>query len=77
MHDFGIMGMTEPQYDSYRCIGCKACVNNCRKRSADALIFKNFKVIRDPEKCIGCGECIGKCPTGAWTRSSEKYYNLL
>ncbi|WP_338432590.1 sulfite reductase subunit C [Clostridium tyrobutyricum] len=77
MHDFGIMGMTEPQYDRYRCIGCRACVNNCRKRSADALTFKDFKVIRDPEKCIGCGECIGKCPTGAWTRSSEKYYNLF
>ncbi|MBC2581381.1 sulfite reductase subunit C [Clostridium sp. DJ247] len=77
MHDFGIIGMTEPQYDSYRCIGCKACVNNCKKRSTVALSFENFKVVRDHSKCIGCGECVGKCPTAAWTRSEEKYYKLV
>lgn len=77
MHDFGIIGMTEPQYDTYRCMGCRACVNNCRLRSAGALGFENFKVVRDDSKCIGCGECVGKCPTGAWTRSSEKYYKLV
>ncbi len=76
MHDFGILGMTEPQYDKYRCVGCQACVNNCKKRATGALKFENFKVIRDHEKCIGCGECVGKCPTGAWTRSKEKYYKL-
>lgn len=75
-HDFGIMGMTEPQYDPYRCVGCQACVTNCKKRATGALTFENFKVIRDDEKCIGCGECVGKCPTGAWTRSKEKYYRL-
>lgn len=77
MHDFGIIGMTEPQYDPYRCVGCQACVNNCRKRSVGALSFKNFKVVRNEEKCIGCGECINKCPTGAWTRSAKKYYKLV
>lgn len=77
MHDFGIIGMTEPQYDSYRCIGCQACVKNCKKRATGALKFENYKVVRDHEKCIGCGECVGKCPTGSWTRSSEKYYKLV
>lgn len=76
MHDFGIIGMTEPQYDAYRCIGCQACVTNCKKRATGALSFENFKVVRDHSKCIGCGECVGKCPTGAWTRSEEKYYKL-
>jgi anaerobic sulfite reductase subunit C len=76
MHDFGIIGMTEPQYDSYRCIGCQACVTNCKKRATGALSFENFKVVRDHSKCIGCGECVGKCPTGAWTRSEDKYYKL-
>ncbi|NLU07586.1 MAG: sulfite reductase subunit C [Clostridiales bacterium] len=76
MHDFGIVGMTEPQYDSCRCIGCKSCVNNCKLRSADALSFENFKVVRDGSKCIGCGECVGKCPAGAWTRNGKKYYKL-
>jgi len=76
MHDFGIIGMTEPQYDSYRCIGCEACVKNCRKRVTESLSFKNYKVIRDEKRCLGCGECVSKCPTGAWTRSSEKYFKL-
>lgn len=77
MHDFGIIGMTEPQYDSYRCISCQACVKNCKKRATGALTFENFKVVRDHERCIGCGECVGKCPTGAWTRSDEKYFKLV
>jgi len=77
MHDFGIIGMTEPQYDAYRCIGCKACVNNCQRRVTGALTFENFKVVRDHSKCIGCGECVGKCPVSAWSRSNEKYYKLV
>ncbi|MGH4124578.1 MAG: sulfite reductase subunit C [Clostridium sp.] len=77
IQDFGIIGMTEPQYESYRCISCKSCVNNCKKRVTGALKMENFKVVRDPDKCIGCGECIGKCPTGAWSRSLEKYYKLV
>ncbi|MEW9095526.1 MAG: sulfite reductase subunit C [Clostridiaceae bacterium] len=77
MHDFGIIGMTEPQYDSYRCIGCEACVNNCKKRVTGALTFENYKVVRDHSKCLGCGECVGKCPTSAWSRSEEKYFKLV
>ena len=77
MQDFGIIGMTEPQYESYRCISCKSCVNNCKKRVTGALKMENFKVVRDHDKCIGCGECIGKCPTDAWSRSIEKYYKLV
>lgn len=77
MHDFGIMGMTLPQYDAYRCIGCQACVRVCRKKVTEALKFENFKVVRDHTKCIGCGECVINCPTNAWTRSKEKYYKLV
>jgi len=77
MHDFGIIGMTVPEYDSYRCVNCKACVTNCKKRVTGALKMENFKVERDHDRCIGCGECIMKCPTRAWTRSNEKYYNLV
>lgn len=75
--DFGIIGMTEPQYEYYRCIGCEACVDNCKRRVTGALSFENYKVVRDPEKCIGCGECVKKCPMSAWTRSEEKYYKLV
>lgn len=77
MHDFGIIGMTMPQYDAYRCIGCQACVRACRKKVTEALKFENFKVVRDHTKCIGCGECVINCPTNAWTRSKEKYYKLV
>ncbi|SNS05206.1 anaerobic sulfite reductase subunit C [Anaerovirgula multivorans] len=77
MHDFGIIGMTKPQYEAYRCIGCQACVDNCKKRATGALSFENYKAVRDHERCIGCGECVGKCPTSAWTRSHEKYYKLV
>lgn len=76
MHDFGIMGMTEPQYNKDRCVSCGACVKACKKKSVGALSMVNYKVERNHEKCIGCGECAIQCPTRAWTRSQEKYYRL-
>ncbi|HEX3020761.1 MAG TPA: sulfite reductase subunit C [Lachnospiraceae bacterium] len=76
MHDFGIMGMTEPQYDRDRCISCGACVKVCTKKSVGVLSTVNYKVERDANRCIGCGECVIACPTGAWSRSKEKLYRL-
>ncbi|MGL5414947.1 MAG: sulfite reductase subunit C [Clostridium sp.] len=76
MHDFGIIGMTEPQYEYNRCVSCGACVRACKKKSTGALTVENYKVVRDPQKCIGCGQCVIECPTGAWTRSKETYYRL-
>ena len=76
MHDFGIIGMTMPQYDPSRCVSCQACMKGCKSLSVDALRMENYKIIRDEEKCIGCGVCITKCPTRALTRSKQKYYKL-
>lgn len=76
MHDFGIIGMTEPQYNPDRCINCQACVKGCKSLSVNALSVENYKIVRNTEKCIGCGVCITKCPTRAFTRSKEKYYKL-
>lgn len=77
MQDFGIICITEPVYDASRCITCEACVTNCKKKVTGALTVEKFDIKRDTEKCIGCGECIIKCPTGAWTRSEEKYFKMV
>ncbi|MDO4555149.1 MAG: sulfite reductase subunit C [Lachnospiraceae bacterium] len=76
MHDFGIIGMTMPQYDPNRCVNCQACVKGCKSLSVGALRVENYKIVRDEEKCIGCGVCVTKCPTRALTRSKKKYYKL-
>lgn len=76
MHDFGIIGMTMPQYDPLRCVNCQACVKGCKSLSVNALRVENNKIVRDTEKCIGCGVCVTKCPTRAFTRSKKKYYKL-
>lgn len=77
MDDFGVIGMTEPQYDPDRCVGCEQCVQFCEKRAVGALKMVNGKVVRDHDLCIGCGVCVVYCPTRAWTRSKEKYYRLV
>ena len=77
MNDFGVIGMTEPQYDPNRCVGCEQCVKYCKKRSVGALQAVNGKIVRDPDLCIGCGVCVAYCPTRAWTRSREHYFRLV
>lgn len=76
MNDFGIIGMTMPQYDPNKCVSCKACIKGCNSLSVGALSMENYKIVRNKEKCIGCGVCVTKCPTRAWTRSKKKYYKL-
>ncbi|MDF2548011.1 MAG: sulfite reductase subunit [Anaerosolibacter sp.] len=77
MQDFGIIGQVEPIYEASRCVGCEACVKNCKKRVTGALRMENYKVKREEDRCLGCGECILKCPTGAWRRNPEKYYRVV
>jgi anaerobic sulfite reductase subunit C len=77
MHDFGIIGMAEPQLDITRCMGCEACVTNCKKSVTGALQLHKNRVVRDERRCIGCGECVLKCPTAAWTRNPQKFFNLI
>lgn len=77
MQDFGIIGMGRVQYDPYYCVGCQACVTNCKKRATGALSMKNGKVVRDETKCVQCGECVVRCPMQAWTRHPEKRYKMV
>ena len=76
LHDFGIIGMTLPQFDSSRCVSCFACIKACRQKSVEALEGINYRPRHDGKHCIGCGECVLNCPVSAWTRSQEKYYRL-
>lgn len=76
LNDFGIIGMTEPQYDPSRCIGCGQCVDWCQRRSVSALKLVGGKVVRSEDRCIGCGVCVVYCPTRAWTRSKEHYFRV-
>lgn len=76
MHDFGIIGMTQPHLEENRCVSCGACIKYCKRKSVEALTKVNFRPKRSEEKCIGCGECVLNCPVRAWTRSSKKYYRL-
>ena len=76
MHDFGIIGMTEPQFDPTRCISCGACVKKCKQLSVEALKMDKNRPVRNVEKCIGCGVCAHACPTRAWTRSKTQYFRM-
>ena len=76
MHDFGILGLTEPQFDRGRCVSCGACEKYCRKKSVQAITMVGGRPERNHEKCIGCGECVINCPMRAWTRGRDKRYRL-
>jgi anaerobic sulfite reductase subunit C len=76
MHDFGIIGMTEPQFDPERCISCGACVKKCKQLSVEALRMEKFRPVRNIDRCIGCGVCVHTCPNRAWTRSKIQYFRL-
>ena len=49
--------MKQVKIDQDECIGCEACVKNCKIRVTGALSMKNGKVVRDERRCVGCGEC--------------------
>ena len=76
MHDFGIMGMSIPNFDASRCVSCGACEKYCRRKSVQAIEMVNERPKRNEEKCIGCGECVLNCPMRAWTRDGKKRYRL-
>lgn len=77
LQDFGIIGMARVQYDPYLCVGCEACVKNCKKRVVGALKMVDGKVVRNQDICLECGECVLTCPMQAWSRKEEKLYKLV
>jgi uncharacterized Fe-S center protein len=69
MHSSG-----KPTYNKNKCIGCRACFNNC---ALDAISFdENNKATLNENNCSGCGRCIGMCKYDAistdWSEGSSK-----
>lgn len=77
LQDFGIIGQARVEIDSERCVGCEACVKNCRRHITGALRMVNHRAVRDDRRCIGCGECVLRCPTNAWTRQPTPYFRMV
>jgi pyruvate formate lyase activating enzyme len=50
------------QWIDSRCIGCKTCLNTCKR---DALKFNAKGLQINRQKCQVCGECVNTCPTNA------------
>ncbi len=55
-----------PEINSVRCLGCRHCVNLCKKLGPNVLDIEEgvAKVVR-PGDCIGDGACMVACPTKA------------
>lgn len=55
--------------DSYKCVGCNACVDSCPgnliKRGSDGKAY-----VKRPEDCWGCASCLKAC------RFSAVFYYL-
>ena len=77
MQDFGIIGQARVEIDPERCVGCEACIKNCRKRVTGALSLVHNRAVRDEARCIGCGECVLRCPTNAWTRNPTPRFRMV
>ena len=68
--------------DATKCIGCRRCVNACRKiQGVNALIVdgRGFKSKIAPPynlpfkntPCVFCGQCVIRCPTGALVEKDD------
>ena len=75
MHDFGIIGMTEPQYDPNRCVSCGACVKGCDKLSVDALKMENYRIVRNEEN-VWMWSLRDKMSDQSMDQKCKKYYRL-
>jgi NAD-dependent dihydropyrimidine dehydrogenase PreA subunit len=55
-----------PEIHPVRCLGCRHCVNLCKKLGPNVLDIVDgvAKVVR-PGDCIGDGACMITCPTKA------------
>ncbi len=61
-----------PEVNPVRCLGCRHCVNLCRKLGPNVLdIVEGVAKAVRPSDCIGDGACMMACPTKARGTSAE------
>lgn len=58
-----------PEFDAFKCNGCKACVDFCE---FNALFYIKEKPKVFSEVCHACGGCMMVCPTGAVTEIKKR-----
>lgn len=69
LNDVGIVGQRVPDFDPYRCHGCRRCL--CEKACPIHVPkIVDGKMYADPELCNHCGRCVGKCPFHARDNST-------
>jgi len=55
-----------PEIHPVRCMGCRNCVNLCKKLGPNVLdIVEGVAQVVRPDNCIGDGACMVSCPTKA------------
>lgn len=55
-----------PEIHPVRCMGCRQCVNLCKKLGPNVLdVVEGIAKPVRPENCIGDGACMLACPTKA------------
>lgn len=64
------MGIYTVVLDSYKCVGCQACVKICPQ---NARYKKQNKVEQNFENCVGCGLCIEICPEQSLSYEEKKF----
>jgi dissimilatory sulfite reductase (desulfoviridin) alpha/beta subunit len=58
--DIGLIGARSPKISTEECVGCGACVENCRE---GAITLAGKWPVVNGDRCVSCGQCISACPT--------------
>ena len=68
MSDIGITGITEPQINRNKCVGCGLCVDVCKPKALEII---NKKVVQNKTLCVSCGDCVRTCKFEAITTKEK------
>ena len=76
LNDLGLAGVTVPDLDGDKCLGCRKCAveNVC---PMDAAHVVEGKLVIDREKCNNCGRCVTRCRFDAVTPGKKGFAAYL